>query len=195
MRLASNGKTATLISELVNKAPTAPPFQIPQPDPAAIDNARREGFRMGRESGLKEIEPVRDFLKTCAEALQVETRKAADHLDSAAIKLALEIAAKLLERELKNPDTVRESVLRVLRLAPQNDTSVLRVHPSTSHMLKSRDGTAVAFDVPAKTTLVEDDTIEPGGCVVQTPQGSWNGQMSERLALVARELGYDEPSK
>lgn len=194
MRLASSGKTMTLISEFENKPRPAAPQEIPKPDPAALDNAREEGFLLGRESGLKEIDPVRIFLKTCAETLQSETRKAADHLDSAAIKLALEIAAKLLERELKNPDTFRDAVTRLLRLAPHDNKSVLRVHPSMCHMLKSRDATTGAIDLLTGATLVEDDTIEPGGCVVQTPQGSWDAQISARLALIARELG-DETSK
>jgi flagellar assembly protein FliH len=186
-----------------------PADEGPPPIDAAQLEAERarafaEGFEQGRQTGAQEArealqEPLRRqaeehaarfaaLLAQAQQQLELVQRELADQI----LLLACDIARQVVRRELQQPlAPVRAVVDEALAMLTDDARpAVLRLHPDEAQRLEP----LLAETLSARQVrLVADARLTPGGCVLETRQGSIDGTLERRWARAVANLGLDEP--
>lgn len=161
-----------------------------------VEAAREEGYQQGRADALAEMSAsaegerrqrlagLADAVGAAAAAVVAGRQGAVTVAEVEVVTLALELAEVLIGRELSlDRPAVADALHRALRLVPDGEDLVVRLHP---------DDLAAVPELPSlvpdrQVRLVPDDTVEPGGCVVDAGPCHVDAQMGPALAR-AREL-------
>ncbi|MEW6278093.1 MAG: FliH/SctL family protein [Candidatus Eremiobacterota bacterium] len=156
--------------------------------------AYEAGLAQGREEAMKELARLqaaqaRDFQQglTALEqhaASQWDTLQA--RLAGPVLELAMSLVQQVLQHELSQPDRLASQVRQGLEAlgAREAASSVVRVHPS--HLGDLQNSNPVLRFLP-------DERLEPGDFMVESEAGRVDGRLSERLALICRQLQGDGP--
>jgi flagellar biosynthesis/type III secretory pathway protein FliH len=106
------------------------------------------------------------------------------------VRLACRIAERLIRRELRDcPEIPRAWIRESLELASGAATISLRLHPQDLEGLGTGvDRLAEEIGRLAPLKVVADDTLDRGGCVVQTEFGTIDMQLPTQLARLEEEL-------
>jgi flagellar assembly protein FliH len=131
-----------------------------------------------------ELTQVLDGLACAAIALSEREAELTAELETAASRLAFEIAEAVIGREValaSNPGL--DAVTRALALAPNAAEVTVRLHPDDAAAVEGWEGRAV--------TVVPDPTIERGGCLLDAGPSRIDARISSAIARVraALELG------
>jgi type III secretion protein L len=142
---------------------------------AIARQAREEALAEGRSQAAEAL--VRASLQAGHLLAEAEPR---------AVELALEIAARLLGRDLeRDPALVAELSATALQAARRARAVVLRVHPLDARRLREHRPRLMALIGRAVDVTVRDDAqVQPGGCVVETEFGTIDGQLRTRFELL-----------
>lgn len=140
--------------------------------------ARAEGLAAGRaEAGA---------LLVAAEAA-VARRAAAETPALAA--LATKIAGRLLGRELAlRPEMVVDIVRTALAEAAGRKRITIRVAPGDRARVADALGDLAGATPGSALELADDETIPPGGCVLDTEIGRIDARLDVQLAAIAKAL-------
>jgi flagellar assembly protein FliH len=147
----------------------------------AVERARAE-----------ERERVEQFLAS----LEEQFRQVKERFEENVIKCALAVAERIVKREIARDQEfvltqVREALKRVVGVSRIQ----LRVHPSDETLLQSRRaGLMEASDSLREISIEADETIEPGGCIVESESGSVDAQLSTQLQQIEEALLADSHS-
>ena len=152
----------------------------------AQENARlleSEARARGYEEG------VREWTERILELNAARTRQI-DESRTQLLALSIKLAEKILGRELATRhDALGDLVLEAMRgLPPQSGKIRIRVRPGDAETLRSqrpRLAEAIGHD---EIELVEDATIESGGCVIESPVGIVDARLQTQLRVLERLL-------
>jgi flagellar biosynthesis/type III secretory pathway protein FliH len=164
--------------------------------------AQQDGTRAAIEAAEKSVQfrveaQVREQMKTVLPAIQeaVESLKAARHewlqqWEHNAVKLATAISAKIIRREIsRQPDIALALVREALELAAGGHVIRISISPADHSALgKEVEQLAQQLTGLAPTAIVADDSISPGGCLVQTEFGAIDQRIESQLARIEEEL-------
>jgi len=181
---------------------------------AIVNEARREAEhirQMAEEDGLaaatRRAEAARDEklcqeLQTLLPAISAVISQLADarqawlrHWERSAVGLAARIAERAIRRELSRDPKITLGLLQeALELAAGSPRLKVMLSPtdfqSLGHQAKALASQLAAV---AKTQIVPDKSISPGGCRVETAHGVIDEQIETRLQRIASELIDDDP--
>jgi flagellar assembly protein FliH len=177
-------------------------MQIIQQARTEAEVLRSEAQQAGRAAAEAAVEQVLDQkvaqqMATLLPALKSAVQKVEDakqdwlrHWETAAIDLALQIARRVIHRELANrPEISQEWLREALQLAAGSSDVVIRLSPKDAETVgRAAEDLAAVFTPTARARVVADDTISPGGCRVETEFGSVDQQLETQLARIAEEL-------
>ena len=165
------------------------------------EEARREGFEKGRAEALAaaqkserdrlvpEAAAGRDLLKKAAEALQAKRAELVAAAERDLVRLALAIAGKIVKREVRGEGVAAENVRRAIELTASRQVVRVLVHPADLASIEAflpdlrREFTDI-LDV----ALEGSDTVDRGGCVVSTREGSVDATIAAQLEEIERGL-------
>ncbi len=165
------------------------------------EEARREGLEKGRAEALAaaqksererlapEAAAARDLLKKAAEALQGKRAELVAAAERDLVRLALAIARKIVKREVRGEDVAAENVRRAIELTASRQVVRILVHPADLSSIEAflpdlrREFTDI-LDV----ALEGSDTVDRGGCVVSTREGSVDATIAAQLEEIERGL-------
>ncbi len=106
-----------------------------------------------------------------------------EEAESSVAAIAVAAARKVVAEELSlRPEHIRAIVGAALERVRRASRVRVRVHPSDAAHL-------VLSDVP----VVEDESIERGGCVVESELGDVDARLEVRLAAIERALRGGRP--
>lgn len=147
------------------------------------DSAAKEGYKAGMEQAQAEIEKVRNSIVEFLKAKQ----DVFEYIAPDILEISVEIARKIVKKEIEqNPEIVLETILDVLKTVSRDETKItLKVNPEQINFVKENIPsilTAAGLDV--RTNIVADDTIEIGGCVVQTNNGIVDATIATQLDII-----------
>jgi len=149
-------------------------------------NAVREGYDEGYQSALEaahaEAEKIRaEARAVLARAEEVRRRQLAG-LKGNILELALEIAEKILARELElNPDAAVAIAEEAIQIASNRKYVVLWVHPEEVELYEKHRERLVRHLPPhSELQIMEDPTVERSGCVAENEFGRVDAQLSNR---------------
>ena len=151
--------------------------------------ARREGFQLGYEEGLRHAAAEQADTVTRISALlqgvASDTEALVRGLETQVVELALAIAEKVIAREARIDP---EIILNVVRsaLSEVNDVSELRirVNPDDLPLLDNRWQEMLPRSVAERSELVADDLVDRGGVLVESRIGYVDSQLKTRLNQV-----------
>jgi flagellar assembly protein FliH len=169
------------LREMPVKVPTATEIE------AMHANARDEGYR----DGLAEAKEEMRRLATLNQNLASQS----EALDSDIAQQVLELAVTLARQMVREALAVRpELVLPVVRdalsaLVTNLKDNVLRLNPADLDLVRSHLTDEIARGA---WRLVADDSIEAGGCRIDSATGSVNASLPERWSKTLEVLGRSD---
>lgn len=158
---------------------------------AGYDSGRAAGFDAGVAAGRAlvgdRVDAVLNALTVETERALADSRVAAGSLGSAVVDAAMALARAVLGRELAVAASPgRDALVRALTEAPGEGRLVARLHPTDAELL---DLDGVPSGQNLRIEVVADPSIEPGGCLLDTPTGRVDALLSTALARAAEVLG------
>jgi flagellar assembly protein FliH len=179
----------------------------PLPDFAQLgEEARRQGHHEGREQGYADgrQQGYADGLAAAQAAAAAEIGRISriaesvfqDHAafyraaERQVIDLALQIAQKLVEREIQSVPDLAVGVIRAALEEMDARTGVrVRVSPEDAELLRRQwDEVVPAVIGPDRAELVVDSRVQAGGAIIETAQSQVDAQVESKLAQLAGAL-------
>lgn len=152
--------------------------------------ARERGLREAREhfdeAVADAVRPWREQLAdSVAEVATLRARVAA-RVEGELVRLALEIARKVVHREVNLDHEIALTLVRVA-LSRVNSRALARVrlNPADYAFVESR---LVQLGSAGTVELLEDHTVGRGGCIVETETGDIDARVEQQFAEIERGL-------
>src|SRR3989442_8408158 len=176
LKLSSSGSISSI-----------PEDHIMDVEKQAFELGYSEGERIGKQMGEAMIETIcRRYEKGLAE-LAASRKQMSAQMEEHTVRMALEIARKIVQRELvMDPDLVTALATVALKRVQGHQSLTLRV----SRQDFERVHAAIANVNPA-LTVKEDANLERGDFIVDTGQTHLDGSVKTQVRAIGRVL-FDE---
>lgn len=148
---------------------------------------RAEGYAEGARQAQVEAEHLRGMLNTLEESLHEFDREVAERL----VTLALDMARQLVKDSLtRQPEQVVDAVREAMQaLPPFGEHAQLMLHPADVTLVRHHMGEQLTH---SKWKLMEDASIERGGCRVQTASMQVDATLPSRWQRMAATLARND---
>ncbi len=152
--------------------------------------ARRDGYQAGLKEGRQSAASQVEQLGVLAGAFASQTAELDGRLAQQALDVALEVARRMLHAALEiKPELVLPVVRDAVRSLPASgEARRLCLHPDDAALVREILGDALGA---AGWTIVDDNTLPRGGCMVCTAHGEVDGTPPERWRRIIAALGRD----
>jgi flagellar assembly protein FliH len=172
--------------------------------------ARAEGIAAGQREGLaaaqhliearaaeiavqktqEQLRTVLPAFRAAALALELERDRWLATWENSAIRLSAAIAGKILKHELSQRPELALSVVReALQLAMGQPDVKLRLNPLDLEQLRDCGKGAVSrLGAVGEATLVADETVSRGGCLIETHHGVIDARLETQIERITSEL-------
>lgn len=150
------------------------------------------GFAAGREAGRAQARQEMEEAVHAALALLEDARRERlvilRQAQEEAVRMALELAARILEREVtQSPEVVREQAAALLRRLEQGEKATLHVHPDDVPVIGPWLP-ELARACGAVLEVVGDPAVGRGGVMVETQHGYLDGRLDRQLRRLGEAL-------
>ncbi len=156
-----------------------------------IAQGRTEGREEGKKSATEELLPSLTAFKQAAQRLVVLEEQLISRLTPEIVRLALEIAAKVVEKQVEEDREIIASVLARAQLEIQGAQHVrILLNPVDHGALMSAhpDLITVGEDGNRKIDVVSSEEICRGGCRIETELGVLDATIPTQLEEIKRQL-------
>lgn len=153
-------------------------------------NGKEEGMTAGKELGRSEIEPQTKLLQNLIQSFQDEKKSFYQENEVFIVKLAVEIAKKIIRRELKQtPEILIYVVREALRQITHSGRITIKVNPDDIKLFDQfrsviKDQIA-AFE---NVDFIPSDEILAGGCFIESESGIVDAQLDVQLKKIEESL-------
>ena len=158
--------------------------------------AHDEGFAEGRKAGYQdgasaaradiERQIVAEItrLRRLVDDAVVDRSELLQAAETDAVRLAIAIASRIIQREVSINETIVLDVVRsALLSAPDESNARVRVHPADKEVLATRWLAETERD-GRRYELVADDAIQRGGCIVECASGLVDARVESLLTEI-----------
>lgn len=184
------------VEQLLDEVEAARP---PAPDYAAVEEAARlqgynQGFEQGEAAGLAAAQEATaellGRLSTLIDGMHESHTTFFRAAERQVVDLALQIAAKVVEREVENmPDLAVNVIRSALEEMDARTALRVRVNPADFELLQRRWQSVVPSSIPAdRIELQPDEKVQSGGGVIETTHGQVDAQLDTKLAQLGNAL-------
>lgn len=150
-------------------------------------SAYQEGYNVGLQQAQADLENFRNTLGAFMGAEDRVFNEIAPNI----LPLAMEIAQKIIKTEVKtDPQIVLDTILDVLKTLSKNEPKIiLRVNPMQVQYIKDTLPEQVRLlGMESKLSVLSDEAITEGGCIVQTNNGLVDASIEAQLDIVQNAL-------
>lgn len=157
---------------------------------ASREQGQQRGFAEGMQAGVQQeaakwTEALARLTQAIEEMSKAKTRFRAE-VEEDAVKLALVIARKVLNRELSSDPEALTGLARVaLSKLNLRELQRVRVHPADAPAIEKMLGTASG---PRRLEVIPDGTLERGGAIFETDRGMLDASVTTQLGEIERGL-------
>ena len=188
--------TAPLSDELMVEDEVALPLP---PDLAEIEEAARlqgynVGFEQGHAAGMAAAQEstAQSVARLAALVADVQQNHAAFFraAERQVVDLALQIAQKVVEREIENiPDMAVNVIRAALDEMDARTATRVRVNPADAELLRRRWTQVVPPGIAAeRIELQPDERVQSGGAIIETTHGQVDAQLESKLEQLGNAL-------
>ncbi|GEM_PF-3658608 len=162
---------------------------------AEAAHLRQDAVAGGFEEGLAQAQRASEAnvqrLRTVVERVVVDQAQCARATEASLVELALTIARHVVQAELRtNRGLVVTAVQHGLQALEHQASAVVRAHPSEAAYLRQECPDLFGDLAAGHITLVPDERIETGGCVIEA--GAARIDCQKRTVLAAVEQAFAE---
>jgi flagellar biosynthesis/type III secretory pathway protein FliH len=181
------------VAEAVQPAAPAP-LQLAVIEEAARVQGYNVGFEEGRAAGLAAAEEAtgQSIQRLAAVVNGIHESHAAffRSAERQVVDLALQIAQKVVEREVENMPDMAINVIRAALEEMDARTAVrVRVNPADEELLRRRWAQVVPPSIGAdRIELQQDERVQSGGAIIETTHGQVDAQLESKLAQLGNAL-------
>lgn len=151
--------------------------------------AREEGLAQGREEGKQELLVAAAALAEGVEGLIRLERRLVSDLAPNIVRLALEIAEKLVGKAVtEDPEIVASVLERAKKDIPESRCSRIWLHPEDYRLLQEVRPDLLENMNGEKLQVISSDEIGRGGCRVETDMGTVDATLRTQLEEVRDQL-------
>ncbi len=186
----------------------ARPFSAPPsrevPDRETFEREYQRGYADGRRAAAEAAELVRrqtrqqvieeyDQLTLSIGAAMAGFQ---ERLEQDLFRFALAVAERIVRREVMMDNaTVIRQVKDAIRRVVGVESIRLRVHPRDEEMIRQHRPAIIASVDSLRDLVVEpDDTMEPGGCIIDSSSGNVDARISTQIQQIETALFGVRPS-
>ena len=157
------------------------------------DEARREGLELAKADALeivrREAAPLADLLRQAAAALREKQSELTTLAERDLVKLALQIAAKVVKKEIAAGAVAVDNLRRAIELtANRRELKVLLHEQDLAKIEQVLPELRREFADLRKIELNPSPAVEPGGVIVQTREGSVDATIAAQFDQIERGL-------
>lgn len=150
---------------------------------AEVETAKKKGYEEGKQEAKASL--IEEILK--AKNLQEKFFK---DCESQIMKLVLSIAEKVIGNLVEKETDAIQAIVRQALEHALGDRIVVRLHPNDFKRLKAEEN--YFRDLLERTRQLhfkEDETIQAGGCVVETEIGTIDAQLETQMKAIRKAFG------
>ncbi len=156
-----------------------------------------EGFEKGFELGKSEREKISELLKRMLQEVSLKRDEIVNHFQSHLIDIALLITRKVVK---SLTDSQKSIVVKNLVFALKQLKGVIKVtvhlnHEDLSVVKQFKQNVLDTFKSLQKIEIVEDPTVERGGCVVESDYSVIDAKISTQLGKIEEAIREQNPIK
>ena len=175
---------------------TRQPDGIPQGEDSPVDSGGtrqaifEEGFAEGQRAALTKAEsllgPARLRLEKTIQDIEFLQPHLYRQAEQEVLKLACAIGSKIVRHEVQvDKDVVATMVRLCLEKVSRAASARIRLNPEDFRHLSSLQADGQDLGFGSGVALVEDESIEIGGCMVETEIGNADGRIDSQLREVS----------
>ena len=149
--------------------------------------ARKEGYQQGLSEARADLAEMRTALSEFMRAKQ----EVFEYIAPDILEISVDIAKKIIKKEVEqDPQILFDTIVDVLKTLSKEETKItVRVSPTQANVVKSAvPHIADIAGIEAKITVLPDDEVEEGGCLVTTNNGIVDATVRSRVAVVVEAL-------
>jgi len=143
--------------------------------------ARDEGLQQGRQAGHQEYAERLSRLQSLITAAQAAQVRGIETVADDAAEVVLTAIAKVLGDGFLSRDAAVAAVREAVRRCQGRDKLHIRVAPEQLAMLEERRGELLDGTVTSHVTLVADEQVRGGGCVIESAAGTLDARLETQL--------------
>jgi len=168
---------------------------------SAERDAQRQGFDKGREEGYAEgkaeVQRLTERLHVVLEKAMDKRAEILSDSENEVVELVLLIARKVIKTISENQkNVVVSNVVQALRKLKTRGDVIIRVNLADMKLATEHVKDFMAMAENAKNiTVVEDTTVDRGGCVIETDFGQIDARISSQLHEIEEKILDVSPIK
>ncbi|MEK6576319.1 MAG: FliH/SctL family protein [Nitrospirota bacterium] len=161
-------------------------------------SAEKEAFQRGYEAGekagveaaKKRLEGAINGIVLLIEGLKDLNRQIYEEGEMKIVALAICIAEKVIHSELKqNPEIIVNVVRAALKKVLDREMLTIKVNPKDFEVLNRYRPELIASTNEKRGLTIEwDDSIMPGGCMIETNHGEVDARIDKQLEEISLDL-------
>ena len=150
----------------------------------AFEQGYREGERIGKQMGERMIETTVKRYERSVNEMSAAHSQVVHSMETKTVELALEIARKVIQREIStDPDLVSALATVALRRVQSHQSITLRV--SRQDYPRIREAVS---SVNSSVTVVEELSLERGDFMIDTGQTHLDGRLLSQVETLGRAM-------
>lgn len=186
-------------------SPSAPPAPAPpQPSLAELkaqaeaecaglrEAATREGYQAGLRKGESEakqqVDRLVSHLQDMLIALGQERERVLAEMEACMLPVLFAALNKIVGESALSAEFVQACVRRALTEVGGREPLVVRLHPSDAVLLLPDGQQALTDAAGCSVTIVADPGVRGGGCVIETPRGDVDAQLTTQFGKLKQVL-------
>lgn len=162
-----------------------------------LEEAQKSGYEEGYQRGMKEIEQLKTRLAEDRKQMEEEYQRQIDELEPRFIETLTDIYEKVFQIDLKKEHDIIVHLISATMHKLEGNSSYL-IHVSKEDYqyvnLKKNEVLASAISANAAIEIVEDMTLGPNDCIIETDTGVFDcglGTQLEELSQKLKLLSYN----
>ncbi len=155
-----------------------------------IERMKEAGYNEGLEAGKKEAEEkvageFSQALETLNQAVK-ERKKIIKDAESEILKLALKVAEQIIRSEVSlHRDVCMNIVSEAIGRVSDREQILIKVNREDVDQIKKyKDQISRLADGVKSLSIIEDSSVEPGGCVIETNLGYVDARISTKIKAI-----------
>lgn len=150
--------------------------------------AAREGYKNGLLEAENEISMLKDTLSQIVSARKEAYEEMSGHI----LEIALEVAKKIIRKEVSLSNDVLKSVLAEVfnELGSNEEKITVKVNPEDVEFAKASIPEILADSpIDAKIIVASDELVEKGSCTVVASNGVIDANFTTQLSIIQNAFG------
>lgn len=161
-------------------------YQAKQEAEQIKSSAREEGLNEGRSQGKEEVQKkIEEALVTLNDAIKARKKIIKDS-EAEILRLALKSAEQIIRSEVSlHRDVCLNIVSEAINRVSDREQVIIRVNREDAEFIKQhKDRLSGIVDGIKSFSILEDNQIEPGGCVIETNLGYIDARINTKLTAI-----------